>query len=206
MKSKSSKKTLSRRVNKIERKLAQQKPEIKYIYDINTPVVLASGTTHFTIGGLAQGAGEDQRVGDRVRALNITGTVSLANSSSANEVFARVMLVRNKSNNEDVTVDTDQILFLPVADTSENRVTAQYNKTWKTRYKILYDKKAYLNRVEQNISQQFFSFSVPLNYNINYSGNTSSPEFIIDNRVTLTIILSDGVRFNSNLRMSYTDA
>ncbi len=135
---------------------------------------------------IAQGDDVDERQGNKIRAkhLKISGSVGL--NASATRSQLRMMIVRD--NNGSTTVPGIAALFSTVAVFVANRPKLS-DPQRNSRFTVMWDKYILLDAINQE--QAGFSFSMPLDHHIFYSGTASTDEgkgqlylFIASNEAT----------------------
>lgn len=204
---KKGKKTVTKRLKKLEMKVANNAPEIKYFYVANGPANLGAGIQGFVLNGIQQGVAEGQRIGNRIKTRRIQGVLSLQGGSvGGNKVFGRVMIVVDKQNNLTQAFTFGEMVHQFGTPTEETDSIALIEKQFEDRYTILHDRSFYVTTNDTTRGQKYIRWNIAYNALVNYDGSgATAGDQIIDKAVYLIIVLTDGLREMHQNRISYID-
>jgi hypothetical protein len=196
--------TMSKRLSKLERSVANDVPELKYrVYDISLESTMSFKADLYP---LVQGSAINQRIGNSVRFVSLEARFRLRNDSTTYSPIVRSLLILDTANANSSVPYTDDELFssagsyIPVSSVRHDQVGRG------KRFRILRD-------ITQNLSidesgpgtTRTLIYKMPLNMRVSYNANVDSTTSLpnrslvfaqycdgaIDIRGTMTIYFED---------------
>ena len=203
--------TVNRRVAKLTKKMAKiSVPEINnhFLATSNT-VSTSDGDQHFSIMDVAQGDGNQQRVGDWIKPKSVDIFVRLKAGSNTEGGAIRFILIRSKRRFLPVgnsTADATQVLQ------SAGTVTAtvsSYSKGNRHHYEVLYDRTHYVGNVGTSTAGKTFHIRKRLHGKVQYLADSTT--LFESGKITLLVIgdrttaQANGVKFEMNTHFKWTE-
>lgn len=172
----------AKEIAKIKRQLKED-TEVKYIHKTYNDVVDWDGTMTI-VNNPIQGVGNNQRVGNSIRNLNlkIKGQINFDQTSTTTN-YSPVRMIIIRDHNNDIATTGDFLFF----SGNQYAPNEHYSFADKSRYTLLYDKRWIIN--ENHVTQNI-DFTVKVNSVSLFTGATSTIRsnaikvFLISNRDT----------------------
>lgn len=215
-KKKLQKKSLSKRLSKLEREVKMDRPEMKVVEnEIDAVVMTSTATTAWRqLTNIGQGVDEDDKVGRQVRLwrvrgkLNVEFRATVAGGATGYQRY-RIMVVKDLAPDDVSIFPTPAEILQQYGAGPTTKVTSMKNYNRKERFKILWDKLDYvINEAGCDRKMRFYDINIPLNgYKQNYVSNVASATLLQDLYfVAIADAAADGPVITGQLRTYYTDA
>lgn len=188
---------LVKKVNKIAKQVNQDKPEVKFYTTADAPEtsLWLSNGYNYDISNVVGGYTSQERVGQKIRMLKLTGKLYF---NSGSNTLIRYQVVVNKA-------PVGQLCNYAFVNDSLN-LLANYNMDNKAQYRVLRDVTFPVNPNDPN---KFHKFSINLNGMLQeFTTNTSSTT--IRNEIRLILLSDDaseelGTPYAFSTKLTYTD-
>jgi hypothetical protein len=206
---KRSKANINKRLSKLERKEAEDRPETKYrTYDINLKTTTTFKADLFP---LIQGTGIGQRVGNSVRFMHIEVRYRFRNDSTTYSPIVRSLLILDTANRQAATPFADADLFSSTSSLAYTTLSGfQIGQVGRgRRFRVLKD-------LTQNITMsgdgqgttRTLIFKIPLNMRVSFITNVDSTT-ALPNRSLIFAMYNDGptgIDIRGTMTITYQDA